>query len=190
MFCKNCGAHMNDNQAFCSHCGTKSESQKNSCPNCGIEVAQGAAFCTRCGTPIKQPGTNPHMNNNFSTSSTPMPSCVGIQSRSLVTAIILSLVTCGIYSIYWFVSLTNEMNQLSGRQNDTSGGMAFFLNLITCGIYSLYWSYKMGEKRDYVAKENGSSNILYLVLAIFGLGIVSYCLIQDTINKVVENKQY
>ena len=27
--------------------------------------------------------------------------------------------------------------------------------------------------------------ILYLILGIFGLGIVSYCLMQDTINKAI-----
>ena len=32
---------------------------------------------------------------------------------------------------------------------------------------------------------NGSSNVLYLILGIVGLSIVSYCLIQDTINKRV-----
>lgn len=30
---------------------------------------------------------------------------------------------------------------------------------------------------------NGNSNILYLLVAIFGFAIVAYCLMQDTINK-------
>ena len=48
-----------------------------------------------------------------------------------------------------------------------------------------YWMYKMGEKCDQIKGVNGSSGILYLILGIFGLGIVSYCLMQDTINKAI-----
>ena len=44
----------------------------------------------------------------------------------------------------------------------------------------------MGEKRDIIAKENGSSNVVYLVLTLFGLGIVVYALLQDTLNKAIE----
>ena len=38
---------------------------------------------------------------------------------------------------------------------------------------------------DQIKGVNGSSGILYLILGIFGLGIVSYCLMQDTINKAI-----
>jgi hypothetical protein len=78
------------------------------------------------------------------------------------------------------------MNKASGNENDTNGGKAFLFTLVTCGIYEFYWAYKIGNKRDQLAGENGSSGILYLVLAIFGLGIVAYCLAQDAINKAVD----
>lgn len=77
------------------------------------------------------------------------------------------------------------MNKASGKVNDTNGGTAFLLNLVTCGIYGIYWAYKMGEKRDIVANEKASSNIVYLVLALFGLGIVVYGLAQDALNKAI-----
>lgn len=187
MFCKNCGAEMSDGQLFCAKCGTKAESQSNACPNCKNPIEPGASFCASCGAPVNEPTKS----SPFESNSAPIPAFAGakIQPRSLVTAIILSIVTCGIYGIYWFVCLTNEMNRLSGRPNDTNGGTAFLFSLITCGIYSYFWAYKMGEKRDVIARENGSSNILYLVLTIFGLGIVVYCLLQDAINKVVDNGQ-
>ena len=38
---------------------------------------------------------------------------------------------------------------------------------------------------DRIKNMNGSSYVLYLILGIVGLSIVSYCLIQDTINKRV-----
>lgn len=107
--------------------------------------------------------------------------------RSIVTCILLSIVTFGIYAIYWMVKLNDELNSAAGKTTFTSGGMVVLFTLITCGIYGLFWIYKMGENVDTIKTNNGisSSNtgIIYLVLSIFGLGIVGYCLMQDTLNK-------
>ena len=106
-----------------------------------------------------------------------------IQKRSVVTAIIFSIITCGIYGIYWFVKLTDEMNYATRNVNDTSGGMAFILTILTCGLYGIYWAYKMGEKVDTLERTNGSKGILFLILTFLGLGIIVYALAQDALNK-------
>ena len=151
------------------------------CKYCGKEVPDNAAFCTECGKPLGDAATKP---------TTPIvnASNLGIAPRSIVMAILLTIVTCGIYGLYWFVVLTNDMNKLAGKEQDTNGGMALLLTLLTCGIYSIIWSYKMGEKRDIVAGENSSSNIIYLILSLLGFGIVVYILAQDAINKAVERQ--
>lgn len=169
---------MNENQAVCLKCGVAAGAGRHYCPNCGNAVSEQAIICVNCGASLIPGADNGSQNICIS----------GIKPRSLVTAILLSIITCGIYSIYWFVSLTNEMNKASGRANDTSGGAAFLFGLVTCGIYYYFWSYQMGEKRDIVAKESGSSNILYLVLSLFGFGIVVYCLAQHALNNAVERK--
>lgn len=66
--------------------------------------------------------------------------------RSLPVSILLTIITCGIYGIYWFIVLTDEVNQHSG-EDDTSGGIAFLLTLVTCGIYDRNKREK--EKSDY-----------------------------------------
>lgn len=110
-----------------------------------------------------------------------------IQQKNIALCVILSMCTCGIYGIIWFISLTDDTNQLSGDFR-TSGGMAFLLTLVTCGLYSLYWMYRQGEKIDYVKQSRGlpygNSALLYLILSILGLGIVSYCLMQNEINQL------
>ena len=175
MYCRNCGEQMNDNQAVCLKCGVEAGKGNSFCPNCGNAVAPEAVICVNCGVSLKNQKEEA-ANTNVS----------GLQKRSIVTAIILSIVTCGIYSIYWFIVLTNDMNKASGRTSDTSGGMAFVLTLVTCGIYEYYWAYKIGEKRDIVVGEKSSSGIIYLVLSLFGFGIVAYCLAQDAINKAID----
>lgn len=112
-----------------------------------------------------------------------------IQRREIALCIVLSVITCGLYSIYWFICLTNESNELCPENATASGGVALLLTFVTCGIYMYYWAYKTGEKLD-IAKEqhglpNGSGNILYLLLTIFGLGIVAYALMQNDINQIV-----
>ena len=176
MYCRNCGEFMNDNQAICLKCGVEANKGNSFCQNCGNSVFPEAVICVTCGVPLKKPADEKKGNGTTQ----------GIAKKDLVKAIILSIVTCGIYSIYWFICLTNEMNKASGKTSDTNGGMAFVLSLVTCGIYSYFWAFKLGEKRDIVAGENSSSNILYLILSIFGLSIVVYALAQDSLNKAID----
>lgn len=151
------------------------------CSNCGKEIAENSAFCPSCGTPIG--GTNPNQNNSNNTSiNAPV-----LEYRDIAIAIILSIVTCGIYAIVWMISLTNDANKVSDRPTDTSGGMVVLLTIITCGIYGIYWNYKMGQK-IYEAgqrynKSISDNSVLYLVLSLFGLQIVNYALMQSDLNK-------
>ena len=108
-----------------------------------------------------------------------------IKERSIVLYIILSIVTCGIFGLYWFVCITEDTNAAADAAG-TSGGLALLFTIITCGIYGFYWAYKCGEKLD-IAKEKrgmpaGNGGILYLLLFIFG-GIIAYALIQSELNK-------
>ncbi len=112
-----------------------------------------------------------------------------INQRNIGVSVILSIVTCGIYGLYWFIVLTDDTKNVSQDVQGASGGVALLLTLVTCGIYGYYWAYKQGERIDQAKAmrgipTNGNSNILYLVLQIFGLGIVNYILIQDSLNKI------
>ncbi len=113
-----------------------------------------------------------------------------IIKRSIGLAILLSVITCGIYGIYWFIVLTDDTNRAANDQQGTSGGVAFLLTLVTCGIYGYYWAYKQGEKLDYAKQArnipSSNSNILYLILQIVGLGIIGYALMQDNLNKIAD----
>ncbi len=113
---------------------------------------------------------------------------VMIERRNIAVCIVLTLVTCGIYGIYWIVSLTNDVNTVSGDVNGTSGGMVVLLTIVTCGIYGIYWAYKQGEKLDFTKNNRGipssNSGVLYLILQIFGFGIIAYALMQNELNKL------
>ena len=109
-----------------------------------------------------------------------------VQERNIALCIILSLVTCGIYGLYWFVCLTDETNAAANEEG-TSGVLALVLTIVTCGIYGLYWAYKRGELLDKAKVNRGmpasNGGVLYLILYIFG-GIIAYALIQNELNKL------
>lgn len=110
--------------------------------------------------------------------------------RDIATCIILSLVTCGIYGLYWFVCLTDDANAIATSSDDVtaSGGMSLLLVFVTCGLYQYYWAYKMGEKLDNAKSERGinsnGGSILYLILTLCGLSIVVWALIQNDLNQL------
>ena len=106
-----------------------------------------------------------------------------IKNRSIPMCVILSIITVGIYGIYWFIVMTNESNALAPNNATTSGGKAFLLTLITLGIYGIYWNYKLGAKVDEMKGTDGNSGILYLIIGLVGFSIINYCLAQSEINK-------
>ena len=113
---------------------------------------------------------------------------MAVTQRNIALCIVLSIVTCGIYGLYWLVVLNDDVNTVTGKPG-TSGGMVLLLTIVTCGIYGLYWAYKMGEKLDQARTEHGATTgslpILYLVLNLFGLNIVTWALMQSEVNKYV-----
>ena len=109
-----------------------------------------------------------------------------VQNRNIAMCIILSIVTCGIFALYWFICLTDDTNTISGEINGTPGILAFILTIVTCGIYGFYWAYKCGDKIDNAKLQRGipasNGGVLYLLLWIFG-GVIAFALIQNELNK-------
>lgn len=97
--------------------------------------------------------------------------------------IVLSIITCGIYGIYWMYCIHEDVQIVCDHPMSVSGGMVIVLTFITCGIYGIYWAYKMGQFLD-VAKgmPGGNSALVYLLLSVFGLNIVAWALMQSELN--------
>lgn len=112
-----------------------------------------------------------------------------MQKRSIGLSIVLSIITCGIYGLYWQYMIANDVNTVSGHTSDTSGGFVILFSILTCGIYNLYWLYQCGVKLDETAEKRGESKkqsaLLFLLLGIFGLSIVSIAIIQSELNNYI-----
>ena len=161
------------------------------CPKCGNQVSTATGFCPNCGNPINVQQNNQYnqqnnqynQNNQQNFASRPV-----LENRSIGLAIVLSIVTCGIYGIIWFISMVNDTNRLcNDEKSSQSGGIVFLLTLITCGIYGIIWFYNAGKRLYNVGNKYGvqiaDNSVLYLVLTLVGLSIVNYCLLQSDLNK-------
>ncbi|MDO4466259.1 MAG: GYF domain-containing protein [Bacillota bacterium] len=76
-----------------------------------------------------------------------------IKSRNIAVAILLSFVTCGIYSVYWYYSLIKDANTIAKSQGQNpvfDPGLALVVNICTCGLFSFYLYWKMGKHWDLV----------------------------------------
>lgn len=108
-----------------------------------------------------------------------------VKERNFVVGIILSIITCGIYYIYWFITLTDDVRVVN-KNSSLSGVKSFLFTIITCGIYGYYWAYKMGKAVSEIqtsrGKPSSDNSVLFVVLAIFGLQFVNVCIIQSEIN--------
>lgn len=146
------------------------------CPNCGKACTDRDRYCPDCGATLEEKET-------FATR--PIIDSGNIRTRSIPVCIVLSIITFGIYFIYWKYKLNTEINYLSGDEKAPSSGIVFILTVVTCGLYSIYWSYRMGERTDVIQGQNRSYPIIFLILQIVGFPIISLVLMQDTINKII-----
>lgn len=104
-----------------------------------------------------------------------------MKKRSIGVMILLTLVTFGIYTVYWQCSFQNQLKKVTGKG---FGGLGhFFMCLITFGIYPIYWSFAAG-KRLSLAGSAEDRSILYLVLCLVGFGWLNMFLMQSQANAI------
>ncbi len=174
------------------------------CPTCGAQLSENDKFCPSCGNAVAaaepQPEPQPEPQQTYTqpepsyvppTYSQPQPQFFdcGVQARDIAVAVILSIVTCGIYNIFWFIKMVDDVNRVSNDQSAYSGGITWLLSFVTAGIYGWYWFYQAAKKMRYAKQvrnmpTDDNTEILYLILAIFGFAIVDMCLIQSDLNKM------
>lgn len=177
------------------------------CPSCGAKVDEGTRVCPACGCFVDQgptpPQASPVMPEDAPASSgeireVPAASYSGPQvsanaSRSLLTWIVLTFLTCGIYSWYFVYTLANDMNRICQGDNEETPGLLVFilLSIVTCGFYSYWWYYKIGNRMQANApryglmfQENGTTILLWMIVGLLlcGLGpfVAMYIIIKNS----------
>ena len=110
---------------------------------------------------------------------------IQIEKRNICVCILLSIVTFGVYGIYWMYLLVKNTRSIQKIKTSCVGEM---LCLFLVPFYYLYWWYTKGEKTKQEFNEHnytaGSNGTVYLVLALFGFSIVSMAIMQSDFNSL------
>lgn len=106
-----------------------------------------------------------------------------IKSRNIVTCILLTFITCGIYGIYWAVCLAREAVSVKDPSDSGVLEIILFLFLPFLGFYLAEQKFAAGCAAKGIPHKDNS--VLYLILGLVGLGIVDYCMLQNDLNQLV-----
>lgn len=115
-------------------------------------------------------------------------------TRNPVTVIILSIVTCGIYGLFWLYTTSTDLNNVLEEER-INPVLMIVLSFVTCGIAMLYWMYQIDKAVADVCAKNSvqySSNfIIWLILYfVSGVGtIVAEYQVQTAMNSVWEARK-
>ena len=101
-----------------------------------------------------------------------------VRSRNIFLIYFLSIITFGIYGLYWVVSTKKELNSL-GASIPTAW-------LLIIPIANLYWIYKYCEGfAEYAKKDNNT--ILWFILYLL-VSIIMPAIVQSELNKIAKQK--
>ncbi|MBO5837183.1 MAG: DUF4234 domain-containing protein [Oscillospiraceae bacterium] len=107
---------------------------------------------------------------------------MAIKQRNIVTCILLTLITCGIYGIYWMIMLAKE--SVSVKDPADSGVLEIVLMLFLPFLGIFLCEKKLAEGCADKGIAHTDNSVLYLILGLVGLGIVGICMLQSDLNKL------
>ena len=107
---------------------------------------------------------------------------MAIKERNIVVCILLTLVTCGIYGIYWVIMLAKEAVSVKDPSDNAILEIVLMLFLPFLGIFLSEKKFAEGCAARGIPHSDNS--VLYLILGLVGLGIVGLCMLQNDLNKL------
>ncbi len=97
-----------------------------------------------------------------------------MKNRGIGTVILLSIITLGIYCVYWQVKTKGEMNA-RGAQIPTAW-------LLIVPFVNIWWLWKYSEGVEMVTDRKLSAAVSFLLLWL--IGFIGMIVVQDAFNKV------
>ncbi|MCH5169798.1 MAG: DUF4234 domain-containing protein [Oscillospiraceae bacterium] len=185
MFCKQCGAPIEDGSKNCANCGAPVN-------DLGQQVKDAATGAFQKAEDEVKSAFD-EINRSVQGQPAYAPGQKLKDDRGLIAYILLNIITCGIYGYYFLYKMAADVNVACAGDGKNTAGLVQFLvlNILTCGIYSWFWYYNLGNRLAENApryglsfSENGTTVLLWAVLGafLFGVGpfVAMYFLIKNT----------
>ncbi len=196
MYCKKCGQEMADNAKFCPRCGAKMGAVEDFKAAAG-EMADSAE--QSLDSAINEVKDTFNGRDNVGASNRADGDYVVnepqrlTEDRNFWMYLFLSIITCGIYALYFFYKMAHDINIVCAGDGENTTGLVGYilLTIVTCGIYAFYWEYKFANRLAANAsryglhfQENGTTILMWdifgVVLCFVGPYIAMYILIKNT----------
>lgn len=111
-----------------------------------------------------------------------------LKNRSIAGVIILTLITCGIYGIYWAYDTLSSMEQVSGHEASISSVVVLLLCIFFPSVGYLLYGMAADEQINLIkgmrSGQQVDNKVMYMLLGFF-LPIVLIPIVQDEINRLV-----
>ena len=95
------------------------------------------------------------------------------EKRDPIMALVLAIVTCGLYMFYWVYKSSEELNAGLGRQ-DFNPAMEVGLSFLTCGLWMIWWDWRAAnaiyEMEQMWGQKPKMEPALLFLTGLFGLG--------------------
>jgi len=101
-----------------------------------------------------------------------------IKKRNLIGQVGLVIITFGIYAIYWYYKMLEEMKFLS-KDNEVSPGLWTFLLFIP--IVNIWSYYKFCELYENISSDNFNKWLLFVLWLVFSPAV--WFIVQNEMNK-------
>jgi len=104
-----------------------------------------------------------------------------MKKRNPFVVFLLTIITLGIYGLYWLVSTKGEMNA-KGEKIPTAWLLLVSIVPVIGWFVALYWLYKYSEGVDHVTGGQTAAILAFLVLWL--IGPIGMAIVQAGFNKV------
>ncbi len=195
-FCSGCGMELEEGAKFCPTCGTKVESASLAVPSAqtvATDITETQPQNVPVNPVVQAQTFQPSETTNFVASdyAYSIP-----ESRNFVKTLLLSVVTLGIYGIYWFYMFTEDIHTLVKRKTTPNYLIVILLSIVTLGIYGCYYMYKitasLNEAKD--QRQMGGMRrspwliVLLVIIPYVNIvgGLVAWYWLVESFNEIVE----
>ena len=108
-----------------------------------------------------------------------------IKNLNPIKSILFSLITCGIYQIYWTFCIVKEYLMFTNKRGDITFEILISILLPFIGLYLVERKFSEGCAAQGI--EHTDRAVVYLILSVFPFGaLLSLAFMQAELNKINE----
>jgi len=105
-----------------------------------------------------------------------------MKKRSIPLSIFLSVITLGIYGLYWFYSITKALIDTLEYHSVDGAGINLLFLIISFGLYYYWWNYKISNYISTIERRANIEPDFWAPIFSLTFGLILH---QSRINRIV-----